>query len=175
MPNCRKSKKFEKKGTEIFYESDWEKLGFASKDIKKKWYLIDANGLVLGRLASKISMILRGKHKTSYTSHLDCGDNVIVINAKGIRLTGSKEKKKSYFKHTGFPGGIKESKFSDIISGKTPELVLSKAVQRMMNSNALSKKQLSNLKIFSGNDHNLDAQKPEVLDFGSLNRKNTIN
>ena len=145
------------------------------KDIKKKWYLIDANGLVLGRLASKISMILRGKHKPSYTSHLDCGDNVIVINAKGIRLTGSKEKKKSYFKHTGFPGGIKESKFSDIISGKTPELVLSKAVQRMMNSNALSKKQLSNLKIFSGNDHNLDAQKPEVLDFGSLNRKNTIN
>ena len=145
------------------------------KDIKKKWYLIDANGLVLGRLASKISMILRGKHKTTYTAHLDCGDNVIVINAKGIRLTGSKEKKKSYFKHTGFPGGIKESKFSDVITGKTPELVLTKAVQRMMSSNALSKKQLSNLKIFSGNVHNLDAQKPEVLDFGSLNRKNTIN
>ena len=109
------------------------------KDIKKKWYLIDANGLVLGRLASKISMILRGKHKTSYTSHLDCGDNVIVINAKGIRLTGSKEKKKSYFKHTGYPGGIKEAKFSDVISGKTPELVLTNAVRRMMNSNALSK------------------------------------
>ena len=145
------------------------------KDIKKKWYLIDANGLVLGRLASKISMILRGKHKTTYTAHLDCGDNVIVINAKGIRLTGSKEKKKSYFKHTGFPGGIKESKFSDVITGKTPELVLTKAVQRMMSSNALSKKQLSNLKIFSGNVHNHDAQKPEVLDFGSLNRKNTIN
>ena len=145
------------------------------KDIKKKWYLIDANGLVLGRLASKISMILRGKHKPSYTSHLDCGDNVIVINAKGIRLTGSKEKKKSYYKHTGYPGGLKEAKFSDIISGKTPELVLTKAVQRMMNSNALSQKQLSNLKIFSGNNHNLDAQKPEVLDFGSLNRKNTFN
>ncbi len=120
-------------------------------------------------------MILRGKHKTTYTSHLDCGDNVIVINAKGIRLTGSKEKKKSYFKHTGYPGGIKEAKFSDVISGKTPELVLTKAVRRMMNSNALSKKQLSNLKIFSGNNHNLDAQKPEVLDFGSLNRKNTFN
>ena len=145
------------------------------KDIKKKWYLIDANGLVLGRLASKISMILRGKHKPTYTSHLDCGDNVIVINAKGIRLTGSKEKKKSYFKHTGYPGGIKETKFSEIISGKTPELVLIKAVQRMMNSNALSKKQLSNLKVFSGNDHNLDAQKPEVLDFASLNRKNIFN
>tara|TARA_Y100000591_G_scaffold91249_1_gene77116 strand:- start:238 stop:699 length:462 start_codon:yes stop_codon:yes gene_type:complete len=145
------------------------------KDIKKKWYLIDANGLVLGRLASKISMILRGKHKPTYTSHLDCGDNVVVINAKGIRLTGSKEKKKSYFKHTGYPGGIRETKFSDIISGKTPELVLIKAVQRMMNSNALSKKQLSNLKVFSGNDHNLNAQKPEVIDFASLNRKNIFN
>ena len=142
------------------------------KAIKKKWYLIDANGLVLGRLAAKISMILRGKHKATYTSHLDCGDNVVVINAKGIRLTGSKEKKKTYFKHTGYPGGIKETKFLDIISGKTPELVLTKAVQRMMNSNALSKKQLSNLKIFSGNEHNLEAQKPEVLDFASLNRKN---
>ena len=137
------------------------------KDIKKKWYLIDANGLVLGRLAAKISMILRGKHKTTFTSHLDCGDNVI-----GIRLTGSKEKKKTYFKHTGYPGGIKEAKFLDIISGKNPELILTKAVQRMMNSNALSKKQLSNLKIFSGNEHNLEAQKPEVLDFASLNRKN---
>ena len=142
------------------------------KDIKKKWYLIDANGLVLGRLAAKISMILRGKHKTTYTSHLDCGDNVVVINAKGIIMPGSKEKKKTYFKHTGYPGGIKETKFLDIISGKTPELVLTKAVQRMMNSNALSKKQLSNLKIFSGNEHNLEAQKPEVLDFASLNRKN---
>ncbi len=145
------------------------------KDIKKKWYLIDANGLVLGRLAAKISTILRGKHKTTYTSHLDCGDNVVVINAKGIRLTGSKEKKKSYFKHTGYPGGIKEAKFLDIISGKTPETVLIKAVQRMMNSNALSKKQLSNLKVFRGNDHNLEAQKPEVLDFASLNRKNKFN
>ena len=145
------------------------------KDIKKKWYLIDADGLVLGRLAAKISMILRGKHKTTYTSHLDCGDNVVVINAKGIRLTGSKEKKKSYFKHTGYPGGIKEAKFSDIISGKTPELVLTKAVQRMMNSNALSKKQLSNLKVFSGNEHNLEAQKPESLEFASLNRKNKFN
>ena len=92
------------------------------KDIKKKWYLIDAKGLVLGRLASKISMILRGKHKP-YTSHLDCGDNVIVINAKGIRLTGSKEKSKTYFKHTGYPRGIKELKFSKIINGETPEFV----------------------------------------------------
>ena len=137
------------------------------KDIKKKWYLIDANGLVLGRLASKISMILRGKHKPTFTAHLDCGDNVIVINAKGIRLTGSKEKKKSYFKHTGYPGGIKESKFIDIIEGDNSTFVIRKAFQRMMNSNALAKKQLSNLRVFKDEHHNLDAQKPVLLDFGS--------
>ena len=142
------------------------------KNADKKWFLVDANGQNVGRLASQVAKIIRGKHKTAYTPHADCGDNVVVINAKGIRLTGSKEKKKTYFKHTGYPGGIKETKFLDIISGKTPELVLTKAVQRMMNSNALSKKQLSNLKIFSGNEHNLEAQKPEVLDFASLNRKN---
>ncbi len=145
------------------------------KDIKKKWFLIDANGLVLGRLASRISMILRGKHKPTFSSHLDCGDNVVVINAKGIRLTGLKEKKKSYFKHTGYPGGLKELKFSDIIVSKNPEIVLKKAVQRMMSSNALSKKQLSNLKIFSDHNHTLTAQKPEVLDFASQNRKNKVN
>ena len=144
------------------------------KDIKKKWYLLDANGLVLGRLASRISQILRGKHKTSYSPHLDCGDNVIVINARGIKLTGSKEKKKSYFKHTGYPGGIKEKMFSEIISGDTPTFILKKAVQRMMNSNALSKRQLSNLRVFEGNDHNLGAQKPEILDFASANRKNKV-
>ena len=145
------------------------------RDIKKKWYLIDANGLVLGRLASKISMILRGKHKPTFTAHLDCGDNVIVINAKGIRLTGSKEKKKSYFKHTGYPGGIKESKFIDIIEGDNSTLVIRKAVQRMMNSNALAKKQLSNLRVFKDEHHNLDAQKPVLLDFGSENKKNKVN
>ena len=145
------------------------------KDIKKKWYLIDANGLLLGRLASKISMILRGKHKPTFTAHLDCGDNVIVINAKGIRLTGSKEKKKSYFKHTGYPGGIKESKFIDIIEGDNSTFVIRKAVQRMMNSNALAKKQLSNLRVFKDEHHNLDAQKPVLLDFGSENKKNKVN
>ena len=145
------------------------------KDIKKKWYLIDANGLVLGRLASKISMILRGKHKPTFTAHLDCGDNVIVINAKGIKLTGSKEKKKSYFRHTGYPGGIKESKFIDIIEGDNPTFVIRKAVQRMMNSNALAKKQLSNLRVFKDEHHNLDAQKPVLLDFGSENKKNKVN
>ena len=144
------------------------------KDIKKKWYLIDANGLVLGRLASKISMILRGKHKAIYSPHLDCGDNVIVVNAKKVKLTGSKDKKKIYYKHTGYPGGIKEKTFNEILNGKNPNFVIRKAVERMMNSNALSKRQLSNLKIFSDEKHTLDAQKPVSYDFSSQNRKNII-
>ncbi len=144
------------------------------KDIKKKWYLIDADGLVLGRLASKISMILRGKHKAIYIPHLDCGDNVIVVNAKKVRLTGSKDKKKIYYKHTGYPGGIKEKNFSEILKGKNPNFIIRKAVERMMNSNSLSKKQLSNLKIFSDEKHSLEAQKPETYDFSSQNRKNSI-
>ena len=144
------------------------------KNITKKWYLINAEGLVLGRLASKISSLLRGKHKTIFTPHLDCGDNVIVINAKKVKLTGSKEKKKIYYKHTGYPGGLKEKTFSDIINGKNPNFIIRKAVERMMSSNALSKKQLGNLKIFSNDKHTLEAQKPETLDFSSQNRKNHV-
>ena len=145
------------------------------KDIKKKWYLIDADGLVLGRLAAKIASILRGKHKTIFTPHLDCGDNVIVINAKKVMMTGNKVKEKKYYKHTGYPGGLKELCFKDIIKGAKPESVIKKAVERMMNSNALSKKQLSNLRIFKDDQHTLEAQKPEKFDFGSLSRKNRVN
>ena len=145
------------------------------KDIKKKWYLIDADGLVLGRLAAKIASILRGKHKTIFTPHLDCGDNVIVINAKKVMMTGNKVKQKKYYKHTGYPGGLKESYFKDIIKGAKPESIIKKAVERMMTANALSKKQLSNLRIFKDEQHNLEAQKPEILDFGVLNRKNRVN
>ena len=144
------------------------------KDIKKRWYLINAEGLVLGRLASKISILLRGKHKTNYTPHLDCGDNVVIINAKKVRLTGSKEKKKIYYKHTGYPGGLKETSFLKIINGKNPEIIIRKAVERMMTANALSKKQLSNLKIFVDEKHTLEAQKPEIIDFASTNRKNKV-
>ena len=145
------------------------------KNIKKKWFLIDATGLVLGRLASKISMILRGKHKTTYTPHLDCGDNVVVVNAEKVSLTGGKAKNKVYFKHTGYPGGLKETKFSDIIKGDKPDFLIRKAVQRMMNSNALAKKQLGNLRVFKGENHSLEGQKPEKIDFGSLNIKNSAN
>ena len=146
-----------------------------NKDIKKKWYLIDADGLVLGRLAAKIASILRGKHKTIFTPHLDCGDNVIVINAKKIMLTGNKVKEKKYYKHTGYPGGLKELYFKDIIKGTNPESIIKKAVERMMTSNALTKKQLSNLRIFKDENHKLEAQKPEIFDFGSHNRKNRVN
>jgi len=145
------------------------------KDIIKKWYLIDADGLVLGRLAAKIVVLLKGKHKTVFTPHLDCGDNVVIINASKVKLTGTKAKKKNYYKHTGYPGGLKESFFYKIINGKNPGFVIRKAVERMMNSNAISKKQLENLRVFGGKDHNLTAQNPEIIDFSSMNRKNKVN
>ena len=119
-------------------------------------------------------MLLRGKHKTNYTPHLDCGDNVVVINAKKVRLTGSKEKKKVYYKHTGYPGGLKETSFLDMLNGKNPNNIIKKAVERMMTANALSKQQLSNLKIFGDEKHTLEAQKPEIIDFASQNRKNKV-
>ena len=136
--------------------------------------MIDVDGLVLGRVASHIANLLRGKHKTTFTPHMDCGDNVIVINAKKVKLTGNKAKKKVYYKHTGYPGGLKETYFEDIINGKTPEIIVRKAVERMMSSNALTKKQLSNLKIFATDKHDHEAQKPELIDFGKLNRKNKV-
>ena len=145
-----------------------------SKEIKKKWLMIDADGLVLGRVASHIASLLRGKHKATFTPHMDCGDHVVVINAKKIKLTGNKSKKKVYYKHTGYPGGLKETYFEDIINGKTPEIIVRKAVERMMSSNALTKKQLSNLKIFASDKHDHEAQKPELIDFGKLNRKNKV-
>ena len=119
-------------------------------------------------------MILRGKHKTTFTPHLDCGDNVVVINAKKVKLTGSKEKKKVYYKHTGYPGGLKETSFLEMINGKNSTNVIRKAVERMMSANALSKKQLSNLKVFNDEKHTLEAQKPELMDFASQNRKNKV-
>ena len=122
----------------------------------------------MGSVGCKIASILRGKHKTIFTPHLDCGDNVIVINAKKVMMTGNKVKEKKYYKHTGYPGGLKELYFKDIIKGAKPESIIKKAVERMMTSNALSKKQLSNLRIFKDEQHNLEAQKPEIIDFGAL-------
>ena len=142
------------------------------KEIKKNWFLINADGVILGRLAAHISKILRGKHKPTFTPHLDCGDNVIVINAEKIKLKGKKVKDKIYYRHTGYPGGIKQETPEEILSGKNPEKVVKLAVKRMLSDNKLARKQLLNLRVFSGETHDLEAQKPEVINFKQINRKN---
>ena len=143
-------------------------------EVDKKWILIDAEGVVVGRLASFIAMRLRGKHRPDYTPHIDCGDNVIVINAEKVTFTGKKRSDKIYYWHTGYPGGIKERTADKILNGRFPERVLKKAVQRMLpKESPLARKQLSNLKIYAGTDHKHDAQTPEVIDFKSMSSKNT--
>ena len=141
-------------------------------DIQKKWVLIDAAGLVTGRLATIIAMHLRGKHKPSYTPHVDDGDNVIVINAAKVVLTGRKRDKKVYHHHTGFIGGIKERTAKAILTGRFPERILEKAVERMLPRGPLGRQQLSNLRVYPGAEHPHEAQKPESLDVGAMNRKN---
>lgn len=142
------------------------------KDIEKKWVLIDADGLVLGRLASVIATRLRGKHKPTYTPHMDCGDNVIVVNADKVRLTGKKLNDKKYYRHTGYPGGIRETTPERILAGKHPERVVEKAVQRMIPKGPLGRAQLRHLRVYAGADHPHEAQSPEVLDVAAMNPKN---
>ncbi|CUH53108.1 50S ribosomal protein L13 [Shimia sp. R11_0] len=142
-------------------------------DIEKKWIIIDAEGVVLGRLASIVAMRLRGKHKASFTPHMDMGDNVIVINADKIQLTGKKRSDKTYYWHTGHPGGIKSRTAEQILEGEHPERVVTKAVQRMLPGNRLSRKQMTNLRVYAGAEHPHEAQAPEVLDVKSMNSKNT--
>jgi large subunit ribosomal protein L13 len=142
-------------------------------DIDKKWILIDAEGVVLGRLASIIAMRLRGKHKATFTPHMDMGDNVVVINAERVQLTGNKRADKIYYRHTGYPGGIKSRTAGQILEGKFPERVLSKAVQRMLPGGPLSRTQMGNLRIYTGSEHPHAAQNPEILDVKSMNAKNT--
>ena len=142
-------------------------------DIEKSWVLIDAEGLVVGRLATIIATRLRGKHKATYTPHMDCGDNVIVVNADKVVLTGNKRRDKTYYWHTGYPGGIKQRTADQLLEGRFPERVLSKAVERMMPGGPLSRKQMSNLRIYTGTEHPHEAQQPAVLDIASLNKKNT--
>jgi len=141
-------------------------------DIEKKWWLIDAQDLVLGRLAVEIADLLRGKHKTTYTPHMDCGDNVVVINAEKIHLTGNKRNDKRYYWHTGYPGGIKDRTMAQILESDHPERVIKKAVQRMLPRGPLGRQQLSNLRVFPGTDHPHEAQQPETLDIGARNSKN---
>jgi len=142
-------------------------------DIEKKWILIDAEGVVLGRLASIIAMRLRGKHKATYTPHMDMGDNVIVINADKVQLTGNKRADKTYYWHTGHPGGIKQRTAGQLLEGKFPERVVEKAVQRMLPGGPLSRRQMKNLRVYAGATHPHEAQNPEVLDVKSMNPKNT--
>lgn len=143
-------------------------------DIDKKWLLIDAKNIVLGRLASLIAKFLRGKHKPAFTPHMDCGDNVIVINAAQIKLTGNKlhvNDGKKYYWHTGYPGGIKEISAAKLLSEK-PERVLIKAVTRMITRNKLGKTQMSNLYVYDGAEHKHAAQTPQTVDVAALNPKN---
>ncbi len=142
-------------------------------DIDKKWILIDAEGVVLGRLASIIAMRLRGKHKASFTPHMDMGDNVIVINADKVQMTGKKRTDKVHYWHTGYPGGIKSRTAGQILEGEHPERLLTKAVQRMLPGGKLSRQQMTNLRIYAGDQHPHEAQSPEVLDVKSMNPKNT--
>ncbi len=141
-------------------------------DIKRKWYVVDAEGVVLGRLAAQVAKILRGKHKPSFVPNLDCGDYVVVINADKVKLTGKKLTHKKYFKHTGWIGGIKETTAAKILAGRFPERVVIKAVERMISRNPLGRQQMTKLRVYAGSENPHAAQNPEVLDIASMNEKN---
>ena len=141
-------------------------------DIDKKWLLIDADGLVLGRLASLIATRLRGKHKPSYTPHMDCGDHVVVVNAEKVQLTGNKRAADIFYWHTGYPGGIKGRSKGAILAGRHPERVIEKAVERMVPRGPLGRQVMRNLRVYAGPDHPHTAQNPTPLDIAAMNRKN---
>jgi large subunit ribosomal protein L13 len=141
-------------------------------EVEKNWILIDAAGVVPGRLASFVANRLRGKHKATFTPHVDDGDNVIIINADKVAFTGKKYSDKKYYWHTGYPGGIKERTARAILEGRFPERVMQKAVERMMPGGPLSRRQIKNLYVYAGTEHKHEAQKPEMLDFAALNSKN---
>ncbi len=141
-------------------------------DTTKQWIVVDAEGVVLGRLASVIALRLRGKHKTNFTPHMDTGDNVVVINAEKVRLTGNKLKDRKFYWHTGHPGGIKERTMGETLSGRYPERVIEKAVQRMLPRGPLGRKQMGNLKVYAGASHPHEAQQPKPVDIGAMNPKN---
>lgn len=142
-------------------------------EVEKKWIIIDAEGLVVGRLASIVALRLRGKHKPTFTPHVDDGDNVIIINADKVILTGKKYTDKKYYWHTGYPGGIKERTARAIFEGRFPERVMEKAVERMIPRGPLGRVQMKNLRVYAGAEHPHEAQQPTVLDVASMNKKNT--
>jgi large subunit ribosomal protein L13 len=141
-------------------------------EVEKKWILVDAEDIVLGRLAAVIATRLRGKHKAMYTPHIDCGDNVIVVNAEKVRLTGNKRVQKTYYWHTGYPGGIKDRTAEQLLDGKHPERVVEAAVRRMVPKGPLGRQQLKGLRVYAGPSHPHEAQQPVVLDLAQMNPKN---
>ena len=143
-------------------------------EVEKKWIVVDAQDAVVGRLASFIAMRLRGKHRPDYTPHVDCGDFGVVINADKVKFTGKKLDDKAYYRHTGHPGGIKETTPRKVLGGRFPERVLEKAVERMLpKESPLARKQFSKLRVYAGAEHPHEAQQPEVVDFKSMNSKNS--
>lgn len=142
-------------------------------DVRKKWYLVDAQNLVLGRLAVEVARRLRGKHKPEFTPHVDCGDNIIIINAEKVALTGNKLDDKIFYWHTGHPGGIKQRTMKEILTSKHPERVIIKAIERMIPRGPLGRTIMKNLKVYSGSDHPHSGQQPEKLDIAAMNTKNS--
>ncbi len=147
-------------------------LSLKPADVTRAWHLVDAEGLVLGRLASLVAMRLRGKHKRTFTPHVDCGDFVVVVNAEKVRLTGNKLADRKFYWHTGHPGGVKERTMGQILGGRHPERAILKAVERMVPRGPLGREQMRHLKVYAGAAHPHDAQKPVKLDIGAMNRKN---
>ncbi len=141
-------------------------------DVERKWYVVDAEGVVLGRLASIVASRLRGKHRPLYTPHIDCGDNIIVINAEKVRLTGRKREDKVFYWHTGYPGGIKQRTMAQTLDGKHPERAVLKAVERMVPRSPLGRQQMRKLRVYKGSEHPHEAQAPVLLDVAAMNPKN---
>jgi len=143
-------------------------------EVQKDWVLIDADGLVLGRLASLVAMRLRGKHKPQFTPHVDCGDHVVIVNARKVRVTGNKAEQSVFYWHTGFPGGIKGRSIRERLDSRFPERVLEKAVERMITRGPLGRKQMRNLHVYAGAEHPHAGQQPKSLDVAAMNRKNKV-
>ena len=141
-------------------------------DIERKWYVVDAEGVVLGRLAAEVAKILRGKHKPCFVPNLDCGDYVVVVNADKVKLTGKKLANKHYYHHTGYIGSVKDTTAGKILSGRFPERVIQKSVERMISRNPLGRQMMTKLKVYAGSEHPHTAQNPIVLDIASQNSKN---
>ncbi len=141
-------------------------------EVKRDWVLIDAEGLVLGRLATIVANRLRGKHKPQFTPHVDCGDEIVIVNAKKVRVTGRKAEQSVFYWHTGYPGGIKGASVAERLASKRPERVIEKAVERMITRGPLQRKQMKHLHVYAGTEHPHGGQAPKPLDVAAMNRKN---